>query len=63
MGREGDVARRSIKQPETDPVFELSYEDAQPGWRDEQRLCLPREVEMLCDESEREQLASTHFLC
>jgi hypothetical protein len=55
--RQSDVSSRAIEEPESQLIFQLADQEAQCGWRDEQRLCGPGEAVMLCHEQERPELS------
>jgi hypothetical protein len=61
--RQRDVAGRAIEQAESELVLQLANQDAQAGWRDEQRIRGAREAAMLRDEQEGAKLArrELHF--
>jgi hypothetical protein len=46
------VPRRAVEQPESELVLELTDQQAQPRWSNEERFCGPREVVVLSDEEE-----------
>ena len=51
------MAGRAVEEPEADLTLELADQQAQPGRRDEERLCGAGEVLMLRDKQEGAQLS------
>jgi hypothetical protein len=48
--RQGHMTSRPLEQPKSQLMLELSNQDAQPGWRDEERVRRAREAVVLRDQ-------------